>query len=99
MGDRPPVLITGVSGFIGRVLVEMLRPAYEVFGVARSGDAANFGCDRFCVADLSREDAGTALRALVDGKREFAAVVHAAALTPRYRESDPERLHRANAAA
>jgi dTDP-4-dehydrorhamnose reductase len=86
------ILVTGVSGFLGRYVTESLRDRYKVLGTYHSHPTALDGCTLTC---LDVADAGR-VRAIF---REFRpnAVVHTAALGDVDAcERHPDDAHRIN---
>jgi nucleoside-diphosphate-sugar epimerase len=69
--SKPSILITGGSGFLGRYLVQILRPEYDVFVISRSGNTEIEG-------DLCKWNAGVDLNKLK--YKNFKAMIHLAGL-------------------
>lgn len=77
--DRPVVVVTGASGFLGRRLVrDLAGRGFRVRGVGRSGIPADPEIHEWVRADLGRETSRDAFREACVGAY---AIVHAAAGT------------------
>lgn len=92
--DRPRMLVTGSSGFIGRNLIDALKDEFEIFGIARRSQARsgapvhpNIFWQQVDIGD--REHLAAAFRT-IQGRGGVDIVVHLAAHYDFSGDEDPE---------
>lgn len=78
------LLITGISGYVGRVLVERLGSKNKIYAIGRSDPGLKH--IKFFVGDISNKETLTKIASSIN--INFDAIVHLAAYVPRVKDDD-----------
>jgi UDP-glucose 4-epimerase len=91
---KPSVLITGISGFIGKAFASSVEDEFEIFAIDRV-KPAGWPDARFLECDIASSGA---VAQITDALRErhFHAAVHFAAITPHSAAGNPLDFYRVN---
>jgi nucleoside-diphosphate-sugar epimerase len=88
------ILISGISGFIGRAFADRAGDDFEIFAIDRI-KPADWPSDHFVDVDISAPSADTNIAAALQGK-QFIAAIHFAAITPHSAGDNPLDYYRVN---
>jgi UDP-glucose 4-epimerase len=91
---KPRILVTGISGFIGKAFTKRVKDEFDVFAIDR--EKPDFWpADQFLEVDISSPSATGTIAEAMRGKH-FSAVIHFAAITPHTSGGDPLDFYRVN---
>jgi nucleoside-diphosphate-sugar epimerase len=91
---KPRILITGISGFIGKAFADRAKGEFEVFAIDRVKPDA-WPSDQFLELDISSQTAAGMIARVLQGEH-FSAAIHFAAITPHSSGGDPLDFYRVN---
>jgi nucleoside-diphosphate-sugar epimerase len=91
---KPAILVTGISGFIGKAFTDRAGDEYDIFAIDRV-KPAGWPDERFLECDISAPNAEIIIAESLRG-RHFAAAVHFAAVTPHSSAGNPLDFYRVN---
>jgi nucleoside-diphosphate-sugar epimerase len=91
---KPIILISGISGFIGRAFADRVKDIFEVFAIDRV-KPADWPSDHFVEVDISEPSADKKIAGALQGQH-FIAAIHFAAITPHSAGDNPLDYYRVN---
>jgi len=91
---KPRILVTGISGFIGKAFIDRVKDDFEIFAIDQI-KPDYWPSQQFLEIDISSASADAKIARALNGQ-EFTAAVHLAALTPHSAGDDPLNFYRVN---
>ena len=91
---KPRVLVTGISGFIGRAFTDRVKDELDIFAIDRV-KPGEWPADQFLEVDIASPSADGKIASALRGQH-FAAALHFAAITPHSAGDDPLDFYRVN---
>ena len=91
---KPRVLVTGISGFIGKAFTDWVKDELDIFAIDRI-KPHDWPADQFLEVDIASPSADGTIATALHGQH-FAAAVHFAAITPHSAGDDPLDFYQVN---
>lgn len=88
------ILISGISGFIGRAFADRVKDEFEVFAIDRI-KPVDWPFDHFIEVDISEPSVDKKIAGALQGQH-FIAAIHFAAITPHSSAGNPLDFYRVN---